>query len=258
MKTWAELCKMTQAEQDAYLASPEAQAEIEACKREKEVREASEREAHERWFAANQPGWASSYFSKLPIPERARELVLAGPVETEATIAASRDALDILVLSGSPGCGKTIAAALWLHRFIVSPERWVYDDRPDKPLKKGEVFYGCSKHPRFTVSAPIWITAARLSRQDRYDEEAMGALLTTERLVIDDLGGEYLDKNGFYMGLLDEIVNERQGNKQATVLTTNLNLEKFHERYGERIYDRIKQGGRFVACGNVSMRKATS
>ena len=257
MKTWTELEPMTREEREAYFDSPEVRAEIEADRKAKIEKEAADKEAFRVWFAAHQPEWAIKYFSQLLIPTRAKEVVLSNTEGTEATSAAAQETSDILVLSGSPGCGKTVAAALWIFRFVADPARWVFDDKPIKPPKKGEAYYGCGPaRPRFTSPAPIWMTAARLSRQDRYDEDSMSDLLTTDRLVVDDLGGEYLDKNGFYMGLLDEIVNEREANKRPTIFTTNLNAKAFRDRYGERIYDRIKEGGRFIACGNVSMRKA--
>ena len=257
MKTWTEMQTMSREERMAYMESPEVMAGIEAEQKAKREKEASDKEAFRAWFATHQPEWAAKHFGQLPIPSRAKEVVLTQMADTEATAAAAQAGADILVLSGSPGCGKTVAAALWVFHFIADPARWAFDDKPVKPPKKGEAYYGCGPaRPRFTALSPIWLTAARLSRQDRYDEDSMSELLTTDRLVVDDLGGEYLDKNGFYMGLLDELVNEREANKRATIFTTNLNAKAFRDRYGERIYDRIKEGGRFIACGNVSMRKA--
>jgi DNA replication protein DnaC len=101
----------------------------------------------------------------------------------------------------------------------------------------------------------VWVTAAKLARWERYDEEAMNKLLRTPRLVIDDLGGEYLDKGGFYASLLDELINERQSSSRPTIMTTNLAAEAFKARYGERIVDRIREGGRFFECGNASLRR---
>jgi len=259
MKTWIEMETMSREERTTYLESPEVRAEIEAEQKALIEKEAADKEAFRAWFAAHQPAWAAKYFGQLLIPARAKEIVLTRVADTEATTAAAQGGADILVLSGSPGCGKTIAAALWVFHFVNDPARWTFDNKIEKPVKKGQVRYvdveGLNR-PRFIAQTPIWVTAARLSRQDRYDEDSMSELLTTDHLVVDDLGGEYLDKNGFYIGLLDELVNEREANKRPTIFTTNLNAKAFHDRYGERIYDRIKEGGRFIACGTSSMRKA--
>jgi DNA replication protein DnaC len=244
MKSWGEMYKMSKEDREEYLALPEIVAELAEMERKsKEEREKQERMEME-YFAGTQPGLAKNYVVGIGIPRRASGTVFEETQNVEQTeaIKAIENALDLLVLSGSPGCGKTIAAAMWVWQYVREPKRW----------KQSQYDHQIS----FTGSKPIWITAARLSRWDRYDEDAMKELLTTKRLVVDDLGGEYLDKNGFYTGLLDELVNEREANKCPTIFTTNLNAQAFRDRYGERIYDRIKEGGRFVACGNVSMRKA--
>ena len=242
MKPWSELLKMNPEDRAAYMALPEVAAEM--AEDERKSREAKEeRERRDAaYFAARQPEEAKCLMVSVGVPRRAIGIVIEKADETEAIKAAS-EADDLLVLSGSPGCGKTIAAALWVWQYLRDPKRWTANDY-DRQIN-------------FKGSVPIWVTAARLSRWDRYDEEAVKALLTTRRLVVDDLGGEYLDKNGFYTGLLDELVNEREANRRATIFTTNLNAKAFRDRYGERIYDRIKEGGRFIACGNVSLRKAS-
>jgi DNA replication protein DnaC len=73
--------------------------------------------------------------------------------------------------------------------------------------------------------------------------------------VIDDLGSEYHDAKGFFQTLLDEIIDVRYAGKLPTVITTNLDAAGFAAWYGERIVDRVREGGRFIACGNASLRR---
>lgn len=181
------------------------------------------------------------------IPERAAMVVLSTGIEETEAIRAAVGTKDMLVLSGAPGCGKTVAAALWATEEIRKPELWAYTDH------LGNV-YGSTGN-QFKGSAIVWVTAAKLARWERYDQEEMAKLLRVGKLVIDDLGGEYLDKGGFYASLLDELINERQAGSRATILTTNLDAAGFSLRYGERIVDRIREGGRFFACGNASLRR---
>lgn len=194
----------------------------------------------ERFKAALSPAQAS-YLDHLGIPARAL-VASRGALEDTEAIAAARGATDFLVLSGGPGCGKTVASVVWIADYVSDPKMWGKSS-----------LYG-NDRPEFKGGTPIWITAAKLARCDRYDESNMMKLLRTPRLVVDDLGGEYLDKSGFYASLLDEIVNERQAESKPTIMTTNLNAEAFKERYGERIIDRIREGGRFVGCGDHSLR----
>lgn len=62
--------------------------------------------------------------------------------------------------------------------------------------------------------------------------------LTSEVLIIDDLGTEPMFKNVTqeYLYLL---LNERQLNNLATIITTNLEPKDIQERYGERIFSRL-------------------
>ena len=56
-------------------------------------------------------------------------------------------------------------------------------------------------------------------------------------LIIDDLGTEL--SNTFTNSMLYTCINERQLHKKATIISTNLSLEQFRDRYSERIFSRI-------------------
>jgi DNA replication protein DnaC len=181
---------------------------------------------------------------KLALPEKHLELLQA-PGDLERTLAieaVSRPSL-LTVLSGGPGTGKTTAAVSWLFQ-------WVWDEKSWRVVTEG-----FSAKAAFCYAPGVFVTAARLARFSRYDERQMDELLRAGRLVIDDLGAEFLDVKGSFLSLLDEVVNERYANRRPTVLTTNLGVLAFKERYGERIADRIVEAGRFVSLGNESMRR---
>ena len=158
------------------------------------------------------------------LPDSLRERLSEDMHETPSTVALEAPAA-LVVLSGGVGCGKSLAAAAWLLAGQLEGVRG------------------------------LWMTAARLARWPRYDEDRMSELLTVRRLVIDDLGDEYLDEKGAYLSLLDEVVNERYGNARPTVLTTNLNAVAFKIRYGPRIADRIREAGKFESVDGPSLRK---
>ena len=160
----------------------------------------------------------------IGIPERYRFLQTTDPIATEA-IEAVRDYSGLLVLSGQAGCGKTAAACWWLYR---------------QPPGKGR---------------GVFITASAMAQVSQFDAEANGRLRRAPRLVIDDLGMEYSDTKGYFSSLFDSLVNERYANCLPMVMTTNLGVDAFRARYGERIADRIREDGRFVSCANASLRK---
>ncbi len=170
------------------------------------------------------------------VPARFVEIVEAGIGQTEATEAAWQVIDGVAVLSGDPGCGKTVAACAWLRDLIVRPGAVV--------ALEG-----------YRGRQPLFVTSARLSRWDRYDNEQMNRLLKADRLVIDDVGSEFADVKGNFNAILDELVSDRHGNRRPLIITTNLDGDAFKARYDERIADRIREVGRFVSIKAPSMRK---
>lgn len=171
-----------------------------------------------------------SYLEDFDIPARTLRALESIPMHTESLAAISKQT-DILVLSGGPGCGKSVAAAFWL------------------------VFNSIDRNDAGLWGAGFWITAASLSRGYAYDQEAFSKLTKKHALVIDDLGTEYQDQKERYLATLAEIVETRFAREKLTLITTNLGPSEFKARYGERLADRIREDGSFVECGTVSLRR---
>ncbi|MGB8298743.1 MAG: hypothetical protein WCG85_25225 [Polyangia bacterium] len=185
----------------------------------------------------------------IGLPPRALDIVLAGPQETLAVVAV-RGATDIVVLLGSPGTGKSCAAVEWVREDVARPEHWKprtdYDDERRRTV------------PHFVGRLPTWTTAAALARLDHFSDAALRPVMDAPLLVVDDLGAEFLDAKGFFGSLFDELIDCRYAGKLPTVITTNLDAAAFAARYGLRVVDRIREGGRFVGCGNASLRRAST
>lgn len=204
--------------------------------RQQELREQRAKEVRAALGAAQR-----EMLSKLGLAEKDLELIRADRLATTtlAVEALARAAI-VTVLSGGPGTGKTTAAAWWLHAYVTDPECWNEVDSWGSPPKPKGI--------------PVFVTAARLARWPRYNEAEMDRLIRAPRLVIDDLGAEFLDEKGSFRALIDEVVNERYANRRPTVITTNLDVEPFKDRYGERVADRIRESGKWMGLGKVSMR----
>lgn len=171
----------------------------------------------------------------LGVPLALAELVAAGQLEaTDALVTVRSSEFRILVLAGNVGVGKSVAAAWWLlaPHIVGSPLPYRKADRKS-----------------------LWVSASRLARWQRYDDDEMARLLLAPRLVIDDLYAEFSDAKGNFISILDEVVSDRLANKRPLVITTNATIEVFRERYGERVADRIREHGWFQGCAGESMRR---
>lgn len=62
-------------------------------------------------------------------------------------------------------------------------------------------------------------------------------ILKTDLLIIDDLGTELT--NNLVLTELFRVINERIQKNRSTIISTNLHLTEFMERYSERIFSRI-------------------
>lgn len=148
-----------------------------------------------------------------------------------AEIFAESSTKSTLLLHGGVGAGKSTAAA-WLA--------WHHGG-----------------------DTPSWCRASELERRGRYDREFHAWLFTRSMLVLDDLGVEALDANGYFRSLVDELVDTYHGDELRFVITTNMRPRcapgsdepQFVERYGERVWSRIVESGVVGDCGCVDLRR---
>ena len=159
----------------------------------------------------------------------------AGLFATDAREAAARfvkgDKL-ILLLHGGTGAGKTIAAceALLLARNPRAPH---------------------TPNGRFA-------TADQLARLSYYDGEAYEPLCRAPWLVLDDLGTE--QGSSTFTATLDGLTNERVRHARRTVITSNLALKAFSDKYapmGSRLASRLAQVGMVAGAGTNDLRRAS-
>ena len=171
------------------------------------------------------------------MPQRIIDTLQSSPRDTSAIIAvkkfieAPKEAW-CLVLAGPKGCGKSTAGAYYLWSKTRS-----MTNAPPKDMR--------------------WWTASRVARVSGYNDH-LEKMMSVSMMVIDDLGVEYLDKNGYFNHRLDELIDDRYSNYRKTIITTNLNSEDFQARYGARVADRIregfKHGGGYVEFNELSLR----
>lgn len=128
-----------------------------------------------------------------------------------------------IVLAGAPGCGKTVAATWWALR-----QNW----------------------------PPMFLRATSFAASSRYDRDDRKAWFAAGALVLDDLGTEFLDAKGSFLVDLDELLDVFYGDRKPLVITTNVDVETFRQRYGARVVDRLRECGTWFECRERSGRGA--
>lgn len=118
-----------------------------------------------------------------------------------------------LVLTGSTGLGKTFLLHAMAEKLI------------EKDVNV------------LLISAYSMLDILRKSYFD--NDSGSSELMDAEVLMIDDLGSEPLMQN-ITVEQLFNLLNERQNRNLATVISTNLDMAKFRERYTERIASRLR------------------
>jgi hypothetical protein len=121
--------------------------------------------------------------------------------------------------------------------------------------KSGSACYG------LVMRAGRYVTADELSSlAASRDEDGVVSYRQIKKaglLVIDDLGGEYVDDKGWFVRALNAVIDARYSACLKTVLTTNLTAQQFKATYGERIADRIRESGKWWDIGGQSVRRGT-
>jgi DNA replication protein DnaC len=126
------------------------------------------------------------------------------------------------VLSGKPGTGKTVAAALWC--------------------------LGRRERVQF-------VRASTFAASSRYNAEQRAKWFDADGLCLDDLGAEYLDAKGSFLVDLDELVDTFYADRRPLIITTNLSAAEFKKRYDRRIEDRIRECAAWLVVDGESMRR---
>lgn len=159
---------------------------------------------------------------RMGIQSRFAQTILDGPVESKALLRVKEflqkdfSCGRALVLASLPGRGKTLAGAffVWQAKGLLVPARDLQG---------------------------IFLNDDKFSR-----------IKNCRALLVDDLAVEH--KSDFFAYGLDALLDCRYGDQKATVISTNLNWEKFVEAYGQRIANRLKEWGSFCELKDRDFR----
>lgn len=185
-----------------------------------------EREHRKRWTAVR------AELLRRGLSVRHLDLVAQGVLKPTPSLECLKSFTqgEMWVLGGNVGCGKTVAAHVWL--LGIETAAWTL------PMA-------------YSVRM---VTAAWFARKSRYHDDKIDTLARVRRLVIDDIGVEYLDDKGSFLTDFDELIDLRWRAGLSTIITTNLKMDDFRKRYKARIADRIRDCGGWKNVGRESMR----
>lgn len=172
------------------------------------------------------------------IPKRIKNLIERREFRHSEGLGAIEDNLkslvsgEIIILSGDPGCGKTVAAIYGGLQFSAKTQRLFYFMTSREYLK-------CQFKDGICIIDGIEV-----------EPESVRTLL-----IIDDLGREYFTEKGWGIDQWDSFFDKRYRDQLPTLITTNMNPEELADKYNERILDRLRECGNWVGLSGKSMRK---
>lgn len=183
-------------------------------------------------------------FAESQMPEIHREAlynVIQTPV-IQAIKAWNCEEKSIMILLGGKGVGKSFAAARAFVDFIgrrTPPDLW---NRP----------YDWARFAEDACGVLEWCHIYALSN----DRDELDRAVKATFLVLDDLSTE--DATPAAVSRINYLINARYEKKRPTVITGNAGLEDFIARYGDRVFDRLKQSAYIVTCKGENLRDVKS
>jgi hypothetical protein len=170
-------------------------------------------------------------------------------IETGATVALRGGARKITALLGAAGCGKTFEA---LRFAMLSFATGIYRGWAESNDDREPQFYLYEHRPRVNLYG--FFKAMDVAQLNRFEPEERKKIERKSFLIIDDVGAEPTDRDGWMQANLDAIIDHRWTQRLTTVVTSNLAVADFQLRYGARVVDRIASSGGFHGCGSSSLR----
>ena len=73
------------------------------------------------------------------------------------------------------------------------------------------------------------------------EDDAIAELVKPRLLILDEVGADYGTEHS--KTILFDIINKRYENIKPTIVLTNLDAAALREYFGERIVDRLREGG---------------
>ena len=145
----------------------------------------------------------------------------------------SQNPTGLVLMQGSPGTGKTFCCLGICEKFTKSSSQCVF----------------CTQKQLFDY----WLETFRFERSENLNNRIQH-VHKTKLLVIDDFGTGEISQ-GFMTFFMDLINTRMQWLERATIVTTNLDNDKFTSFCGEALIDRMNTGQKLLFSGKSRRQK---
>lgn len=136
------------------------------------------------------------------------QLASTGPLEVVREWLVQKPRPNLLILAGTKGIGKTVAATYAISRFSVVPRG------------------------KYILATEVVDPKVRIKRLANYPV-----------LVVDQLGLEYVSNPAWCDSRFTELVVRRDSDMLPTIFVGNLDEKAFRSRYGSSVMDRVVGDG---------------
>lgn len=157
-----------------------------------------------------------------------------------------------LTLVGQPGTGKTHLGSSMVNALIRDHHKaaMIFSSREIVRLLRST--WGNRPQPVVARYASVRGEYVTLTRPET-EAGMLEMLAHVPLLVIDEVGAQF-DTNAEIVQLFD-VIDARYKQQLPTVVLSNLTGTELKETLGDRAYDRLREGGRFLVCKWESYRR---
>ncbi len=128
----------------------------------------------------------------------------------------------------------------WVRRFLADHERRFLILSGDYGIRKsGSACWSLS------VQDGAYARSTQLVDNSIRFKDRHAKLETAKLIVLDDLGREFFDQKHYWKNIFNELIDAWYSACAKVIVTTNLTLVQFRERYEERTLRRIRERGWF-------------
>lgn len=167
------------------------------------------------------------------------------------------NAKEFLLAAGQTICEERNRTFQWLDEYNKIA-LWLESETANGILLMGST--GNGKTLAMDVIALAYLAATNKVFQKVYasditSNQQVSEILQQRLIAIDDLGAESKVKDyGTQVQFVERVMDAIEGRGTLAIMTTNFDADTLRERYGERVFDRIKGNFQVVAFRGASMR----